>query len=91
DESSADEVLALARVDWPKALHAAEASMRALDLDALGREAHYLAGSALQVGASGLGRLCREIEQAVRRNDATQARQLLATVAQRVFDLLTSL
>jgi len=91
DESSADEVLALARVDWPKALHAAEASMRAQDLAALGREAHYLAGSALQVGASGLGRLCREIEQAVRRNDATQARQLLATVAQRVFDLLTSL
>ncbi len=91
DESSADEVLALARSDWPKALHAAEASMRAQDLAALGREAHYLAGSALQVGANGLGRLCREIEQAVRRNDATQARQLLATVAQRVFDLLTCL
>ncbi|HNN98569.1 MAG TPA: response regulator, partial [Pseudomonadota bacterium] len=91
DASSADEVLALARTDWPKTLRAAEASMRALDLDALGREAHYLAGSALQVGAKGLGSLCREIEHAARRNDATQARQLLATVSQRVYELLTSL
>ena len=82
--------LALARSDWPKALHAAEASMRAQD------PPRWVArrttrGQCSAGRGHGLGRLCREIEQAVRRNDATQARQLLATVAQRVFDLLTCL
>ncbi len=89
DSASTKEVLALVRKDWPKTLRAAESSLRAGDLPGLCREAHYLAGSALQIGANGLAKQCRALEKAGHSQSSAQLPTLLAAVAQRVFELLT--
>ncbi len=91
DAASAEEVVALVRADWPKTLRAAQACQEASDLRGVGQQAHYLAGSALQVGASGLAKQCRALEEASRRQDSAQAQEFLAAVAERVGALLAGL
>jgi two-component system sensor histidine kinase/response regulator len=91
DAASAEEVVALVRADWPRTLRAAQACQEASDLRGVGQQAHYLAGSALQVGASGLAKQCRALEEASQRQDSAQAQKFLAAVAERVGALLTGL
>jgi HPt (histidine-containing phosphotransfer) domain-containing protein len=50
------------------------------DLTALGTAAHSLKSSSLNVGATQLGRLCREIEAAIRANSPQAAEKLAAGV-----------
>lgn len=91
DADSVADIITMVRADWPRTLRAAEAGLRSGDLTALGREAHYLAGSALQIGAAGLAGTCRELERVAANANTAQATELLGAVGQRVLDLLSSL
>lgn len=66
DQSAADEILALCKRDWPHLLHTASEQLGAASYGSMRETIHRLAGSALQVGASGLGQLCRGLETLLR-------------------------
>jgi len=61
------------------------------DLEVAGRMAHSLKSNAMQIGAAGLGALCREAEEAARSGDLARLRAMLpetASVLERVRDAL---
>ncbi len=60
----------------PDLIGAMQAAVAAGDMAALGRAAHSLKSSSLNVGAARLGRLCREIETAVRSDSPDAAVKL---------------
>jgi len=64
----------------PELVHAMRGAADAGDAEALGKAAHSLKSSSLNVGAASLGNLCREIETAVRSTPATIATTLVAAI-----------
>ncbi len=80
DATSSQKFIALIREDWPKTLQQAEAHLRAGEWDGLSRRAHYLAGSALQMGAAALAKKCKELETVANRHERIQAATLLSSM-----------
>ena len=64
----------------PDLIVAMHAAVAAGDVSALGKAAHSLKSSSLNIGATRLGRLCREIEAAVRSNSAEAADKLVSGI-----------
>jgi len=55
------------------------------------RSAHYLAGSAVQVGAKALAKRCKELEAVAGGKNQQRTAQLLAILGHRIRDLLAAL
>lgn len=81
DEASAHKFIALIRQDWPKNLQLAEGHLRSGEWDGLSRRAHYLAGSALQMGAATLAKRCKELEAIANRQERHQSTRLLTSIS----------
>ncbi|MBE0620617.1 MAG: response regulator [Burkholderiales bacterium] len=64
----------------PDLITAMHAATTAGDLTALGKAAHSLKSSSLNVGATQMGRLCREIESVVRSNSPEAADKLASGI-----------
>lgn len=75
-----DEVVHLYTGETPKLLRAMRDAIAAGDADALGRSAHALKGSSADLGASGLDRLCKEIEEIAQSSALDQAPLRLAAL-----------
>ncbi len=91
DAASAQKFIELIRKDWPKTLQQAEAHLRGGEWDGLSRRAHYLAGSALQMGASGIARKCKELEACANRQERQSAATLLTGLGAHVPAVLSKL
>ena len=75
-----DEVVHLYTGETPKLLRAMRDAIAAGDADALGRSAHALKGSSADLGASGLDRLCKELEEIAQSGALNQAPLRLAAL-----------
>ncbi len=91
DEESAKKVLEIIKGDWPKQMKLAQAKLEASDLHGVSRVAHYLAGSAVQVGASTLAKQCKELEAVAIGKHHERAAQLLTALGRRILDLLAAM
>ncbi|GIX47037.1 MAG: hypothetical protein KatS3mg131_1248 [Candidatus Tectimicrobiota bacterium] len=76
------ELLALFAAEVPRQLHALETALQAGDLLAATRHAHTLKGMAANVGAAALSQACRDLETALRRQEAAAVQPLYAAVQQ---------
>ncbi len=91
DEESAKKVLEIIKDDWPKQMKLAQAKLESLDLYGVSRSAHYLAGSAVQVGAKTLAKRCKELEAVAGGKNQQSTAQLLAILGHRIRELLAAL
>jgi PAS domain S-box-containing protein len=91
DEESAQRLKRIIKKDWPRMIKIAEAALQDADLTALSRAAHYLAGSALQVGATELGRQCKHLESVARHSDQRESEKVLVELVARMTSLLASI
>ncbi len=83
-------LLDLVRNDWPKTINSAARSLEQKDLLAVGKAAHYLGGSASQIGASNLAGLCRDLEKTAKLCDLARTQQLFSQISARVREILAS-
>jgi HPt (histidine-containing phosphotransfer) domain-containing protein len=85
DQAFVDELVDTYLVDAAEQLAALDAAVALADAAALTRPAHSLKSSSLNVGALGLGELCRELEQQGRTGEIAGATERVAG-AHRRFD-----
>ena len=91
DAASAQKFISLIRQDWPKTLQQAEQHFRTTEWDGLGRRAHYLAGSAMQMGAVSLAKQFKELETAAGKQERSLAASLLSALSSRLPVVLSRL
>jgi HPt (histidine-containing phosphotransfer) domain-containing protein len=70
------EIVALYLADAPKRLQEIDHALASGDLRALERAAHTLKSSSLNVGATGMAMLCRQMEELARRSEVSGVRIL---------------
>ncbi len=91
DAEAAKKIVEILKDDWPKQIKLAKSKLESFDLHAVGRCAHYLAGSAGQIGASTLAKQCKELERVAGTKNQERSMQLLTAVDLRIRDLLAAL
>ncbi len=91
DEITVKQSRALAYEEWEARMVDTEHAIAAGQLDLVGKHAHRLAGSALELGANRLAQRCRTIETASKKNDTSAVEHLYSELTTYYRGLLVAL